>query len=232
MCSRVSSRVGFRACRKALLDLGEGLPGRIETGRTARQEQEPGTGRPDRLSDRRRLTGAELAHDDNVTRLEPGHELFSTQARKHRPSIGPSKTQAAVSRSQRNAPRSASAGGRAGQSGAGAPFGHRPRNGAALVSIQYRRAIDRADRLLPPRQRRRRASARRDRVARLTHRCRLRATQARACPTVRGVVPEPKAVASRARPHRLVGTVHPARRGFMPPARAASDAASERCGRR
>lgn len=59
-----------------MLDLGEGLFDRVEIGGVGRQEPEPCPSRADRLSDGRRLVGAEIVHDDDVAGLQDGHELL------------------------------------------------------------------------------------------------------------------------------------------------------------
>lgn len=59
-----------------VLDLGEGLFDRIEVGGIGRQEPKPCAGRCDDLTDGGRFVAAEIVHDDNVARLEDGHELL------------------------------------------------------------------------------------------------------------------------------------------------------------
>ena len=59
-----------------MLDLGEGLLDGIEVGRVRRQEPEPGTGGSDDLADGSRFVTAEVVHDDDIARLQGGHELL------------------------------------------------------------------------------------------------------------------------------------------------------------
>lgn len=80
---------------------------------------------------------AEIVEDDDVAGLEGGDQLLADIARKHSPSMGPSKTQGAVSSSQRKMPNKVSVR----QRPCGTkprnllPLGPQPRNPAMLVWI-------------------------------------------------------------------------------------------------
>lgn len=65
------------------------------------QVPEPSTSVADHLTDGDRLVGAEIIHHDDVAGFEHRYELLLDIGAKHSPLIGPSKTQGAVSRSQR-----------------------------------------------------------------------------------------------------------------------------------
>ena len=87
------------------LHCGEGLLDRIEVWRVGGQEQEFGFGRADGGANGAALMTSEVVHDDNVAWREEREENLLDIARKLAPLIGPSMTQGAVSRSQRNAAR-------------------------------------------------------------------------------------------------------------------------------
>jgi len=57
-----------------VFELGKDLLDGIEIGTVGRQEEELGTGPADGLSNRLALVGAEVVHDDDVTRLQRGNE--------------------------------------------------------------------------------------------------------------------------------------------------------------
>ena len=59
-----------------VFDLGEGLLDRIEVGGVWRQEPEPGARGLDHSTDRYRLMGAEIVHDDDVAWFQNGDELL------------------------------------------------------------------------------------------------------------------------------------------------------------
>jgi hypothetical protein len=63
-------------CSHPVLDLGKGLLDRVEIRRVGRQVPEPGACGADHLPDGGRLVGTEIVHDDDVARLEHGHELL------------------------------------------------------------------------------------------------------------------------------------------------------------
>jgi hypothetical protein len=56
------------------LHFGEHLFDGVEVGRAGREEQEPGTCVTDHAPDAVALVAVEVAHDDNVARLQCGHE--------------------------------------------------------------------------------------------------------------------------------------------------------------
>lgn len=57
-----------------VFELGEELLDRIEVGGVLGQEEEPGAGRPDGVTNGLALVGAEIVHEDDVARLERGPE--------------------------------------------------------------------------------------------------------------------------------------------------------------
>src|SRR5579863_10693715 len=114
--------------------------------------------------------------------------------------MGPSKTQGAVSRSQRKAPRKVSV--RLWPCGASVrrrlPLGPQPRNGAMLVLIQVSSIKTSLFGSKWPCQDRQRA--------------RRRATSARACSSANSVFFKPKSFTPQEGPHDDVRDLHPARR--------------------
>ncbi len=59
-----------------VLDLREGLLDRIEIGRVWRQEPEPGAGGVDGFANGLGFVAAQIIHDDDVSRLQCGHQLL------------------------------------------------------------------------------------------------------------------------------------------------------------
>lgn len=98
----------FLGAPHPVLDLGKGLLDRIEIRGVWRQEPEPRAGSVDDLADSGRLVTAEVVRDDDVAGLENRHELLGDIGAEALALIGPSKTQGAVSWSQRSAPRKVS----------------------------------------------------------------------------------------------------------------------------
>ena len=80
-------------------DLSEGLFDGVEVGRIGRQEPEPCAGAADRLADRSSLVASEVVEDNDVARLQGGNEDLLDPGLEARG--GPSKTQGAVSPSER-----------------------------------------------------------------------------------------------------------------------------------
>ena len=74
------------------LELGEGIFDRIEVGTVGRQITELGAAGFNSLSDAGHLVGGQIVHDDDVAWRKVGANICSTQARKHSPSIGPSRS--------------------------------------------------------------------------------------------------------------------------------------------
>ena len=88
-----------------VLELREDLFDGIEIGAVGREEEEPGTGFADGGPDGHSLVAAEIVHDDDIAGPEAGNKHLLDIEQEALAIDGPSKTQGAVTWSQRRAAR-------------------------------------------------------------------------------------------------------------------------------